>query len=321
VNTYLIERLAKEGRGSPEYVGPEASVEVAMGSLLGKIRRPALVNLRIVDSPVRLVDVSPAALPDLFFGEELVVLGRYQGTGSGTIVIEGERNGRRERFTAEASFPRVESDDEFIPRLWASRRIGDLTRQIRLEGNSEALVRQVRDLGLRYGILTEYTSYLVQEPGVVAVGRREDMLQARGAAASPAPSAQTGQLAFEKAQKSANLTSTMTLAEADEAAVAGLAKDARAKEARTVSGRIFTLQNGVWTDVAHEDSLRVVSVAPYSDAYFALVRAIPELGQYMKLGDEIIIAGRTASIRVTQGGARTLSAQELSAAVKGFRGA
>jgi hypothetical protein len=51
-----------------EYVPPDASVEVAMGSLLGKIRRPALVNLRIVDSPVRLIDLSPARFPICFTG-------------------------------------------------------------------------------------------------------------------------------------------------------------------------------------------------------------------------------------------------------------
>src|SRR5262245_8504171 len=212
VNTYLIDRLAKEGRGTAEYVPPDASVEVAMGNLLGKIRRPALVNLRIVDSPVRLVDLSPGTLPDLFYGEELTVFGRYRGEGSGPIVIEGERNGRRERFTAQASFPRSEPANDFIPRLWASRRIGDLTRQIRLEGSSESLVREVRDLGLRYGILTEYTSYLVQEPGVVAMNRpMEDAAALR----ATAPAAQTGQGAFEMAKQSASLSKTRSLAEAD----------------------------------------------------------------------------------------------------------
>ena len=51
-----------------------------------------------------------------------------------------------------------------------ARRIGELTRQIRLEGGSPELVNQVKELGLRYGILTEYIAYLVQEPGVVAGG-------------------------------------------------------------------------------------------------------------------------------------------------------
>ena len=179
MNTYLLDRLAKEGRGAAEYVAQDANVEVAVGNLVAKLRRPALVNLRIVDSPVRFVDLSPAQLPDLFYGEELVVFGRYRGEGRGTVVIEGERNGRRERFTTDAAFSRVAAGNEFIPRLWASRRIGDLTRQIRLEGQSEPLIREVRELGLRYGILTEYTSYLVQEPVAVA-GRNQPMSDARG---------------------------------------------------------------------------------------------------------------------------------------------
>ena len=74
VNTYLLDRLAREGRGSAEYVAPEASVEVAVGSLLGKIRRPALVNLRIVDSGFRLLQNSPECSTRPFLGEELVSL-------------------------------------------------------------------------------------------------------------------------------------------------------------------------------------------------------------------------------------------------------
>jgi Ca-activated chloride channel family protein len=149
VNTYLLDRLAKEGRGSAEYVAPDADVEVAVGSLASKIQHPALVNLRIVQSPVHLIQSYPQDLPDLFFGEELVIFGRYRGQGNGTLIIEGERNGRRERFTARAVFPENEDANDFIPKLWASRRIGELTRQIRIEGASQSLVQQVRDLSCR----------------------------------------------------------------------------------------------------------------------------------------------------------------------------
>ncbi len=167
VNTYLLDMLAKEGRGSATYVAPNANMEVAVGGLLGRIRHPALANLRIVSAPVTLVDQQPAQLPDLFYGEELVVFGRYHGTGSGDVVIEGERNGRRERFTARAQFTSRQPDNAFVPPLWASRKIGELTRTARLEGASPAIIEEIRQLGLRYGILTEYTSFLVLEPGAV----------------------------------------------------------------------------------------------------------------------------------------------------------
>jgi Ca-activated chloride channel family protein len=154
VNTYLLDRLASRGRGSAEYVPSGASVETAMGVLLSKLRYPALVNLRMGETSVTLAQTYPVQLPDLFYGEELVVFGRYRGQGSGNVVITGERNGRRERLLIPATFPTHDAGNDFIPRLWAARQIGELTRQIRLEGASESLVSQVRELGLRYGILT-----------------------------------------------------------------------------------------------------------------------------------------------------------------------
>ena len=331
VNTYLLDRLAKEGRGSAEYVAPEANVEVAVGSLLDKIRRPALVNLRIVDSPVELMQSYPAALPDLFYGEELVVFGRYHGQGNGTLVIEGERNGHRERFTAQAAFPAIESGNDFIPRLWASRRIGELTRQIRLEGASDDLVRQVRELGLRYGILTEYTSYLVQEPGLgigprpIDGGRPMPALAPALQGGAGAAARQTGQAAFDRAQSSAEMSRAANLAAADKAAEPKdeefSARDGRSVTAvKRVAGRLFTLQGKVWTDAAHSDSVRIVEVAPFSDAYFALSRALPEITPYLSVGDEVVIAGRKASIKITASGTTSLGAAQVADVVKRFRG-
>jgi Ca-activated chloride channel family protein len=329
VNTYLLDRLAREGRGAAEYVAPDANVEVAVGNLVGKLRRPALVNLRVVESPVDLRELSPATLPDLFYGEELVVFGRYHGTGRGRLVIEGERNGRRERFTAEASFPEIGAANDFIPRLWASRRIGDLTRQIRLEGASENLVREVRELGMRHGILTEYTSYLVQEPSLAM--RREDRVMpdqaasgardVRGFAPAAAPVGQTGKVAFDRAKESGRLSQANTLTEADAAAEDKLqALGAASNEMQRAGGRVFRRQAGVWTDIGHSDSLRVLSVAPFSPAYFALVRALPELTASLQMEQPVLVAGKRASLKVESGGKEKLTDGELREFVRQFRG-
>ena len=328
VNTYLLDRLAQEGHGAVEYVAPEADVEVAVGNLVGKLSRPALVNLRLIDSPVRLVDLSPGTLPDLFFGEEMVVFGRYHGSGEGDIVIEGERNGRRERFVTTAVFPRVEPANDFIPRLWASRRIGDLTRQVRLEGNSATTIQQIRDLGLRYGILTEYTSYLVQEPQVALGGTRDDHgvrrdmmpMTAPVAVAAPSPTAQTGAMAFDRARESGRMSQATNLAEADQLADDKAAKAAGAGPVtRRAGGRVFAEREGVWTDVAHTEKLRIVSIAPFSPAYFAVTRALPELAASLKVGDEVLIAGRLTSIKFAAGGVASLSRTEVQQLVREFR--
>ena len=312
VNTYLLDRLAVEGRGSATYVPPGADVGDAVGGVLGKLARPALVDLRIVDAPVRFEDQAPAALPDLFYGEELVMLARYHGEGSGPVVIEGTRNGRRERFTIAATFARHESDHDYIPMLWASRRIGELTRQIRLEGSSPALIAQVRDLGLRYGILTEYTSYLVQEPGVVA--QNPPIPMPSGAAGARE---MTGGGAFIAAKASAAMAQSGSFAAADRAAsvrleelrVAGVDERSRSagraskgNEVMRAGGRLFARRDGVWTDLAQRDSVKLTTVAPFSPAYFALVRARPALRSALGVGAPLVIAGRRASLKVADGG-------------------
>ena len=169
VNTYLLDRLAAEGRGAVEYVPPGASVESAVGVILAKLRHPALVDLRIAESPVELVAPQPARLPDLFYGEELVVFGRYREGGSGRLVVTGTRNGARERVETQATFAASESGNGFIPRLWAARRIGELTRLIRVEGPSPVLIEEMRDLGI--ALRHPYRVHLV--PGAGAGAARE----------------------------------------------------------------------------------------------------------------------------------------------------
>ncbi|HEV8357564.1 MAG TPA: VIT domain-containing protein [Gemmatimonadales bacterium] len=327
VNTYLLDRLAVEGRGSATYVPPGADVGDAVGGVMSKLARPALVDLRIVDSPVRFEEQAPAALPDLFYGEELVVLARYRGEGSGPVVIEGTRNGRRERFTIAAQFSRLERDHDYIPVLWASRRIGELTRQIRLEGSSPTLTAQVRDLGLRYGIITEYTSYLVQEPGVVAANA--PMPMPSGAAGARE---MTGDAAFKAARASSLNLRGSTLAAADQAAsmrleeivVSGVNGRDRSsygtKDVRRAGGRLFAQRDGVWTDVAHRDSLKVTTIAPFSNAYFAVVRARPALRAALGIGTPVVVAGRRASLKVAEGGLSEWTAGALERFLQEFDG-
>jgi Ca-activated chloride channel family protein len=322
VNTYLLDRLATSGRGSAEYVAPGSSVETAMGSLLAKLRYPAMVNLQIGETPVSLSQSYPAQLPDLFYGEELVVFGRYRGQGSGNIVITGERNGRRERLVVPATFTAGGTENDFIPRLWAARQIGDLTRQIRLEGATPGLIDQVRQLGLRYGILTEYTSYLVQEPTDLvrpAVPLREDQM---GGARNSAT--QTGRQAFERAQTSSKLSDSKSLAAAEDAIAAGVAAGpspaSGAPASRRIAGRLFVQRGQVWTDLAHADRITVTAIAAYSKAYFEMVRLLPEVAPYLSVGDEIVIAGRRASIRIGAEGIEVWRPGQLGDLVRNFRG-
>lgn len=321
VNTYLLDRLAVEGRGSATYVAPGADVGDAVGGVLTKLARPALVDLRIVDAPVRFEEQAPTVLPDLFYGEELVIVTRYRGEGRGPVVIEGTRNGRRERFTIQAAFERRAEGSGYLPPLWAARRIGELTRQIRLEGSSPALIARVRDLGLRYGILTEYTSYLVLEPG----------MQVANAAPPPAaPREMTGGKAFDAARASAGMSGSGSLQAAEEAVnrrMGQVKSEFRSRDGRMApaemkraGGRVLVLRGQVWTDIGHSDSLKVTTIAPMSRAWFALLEARPALRATLAAGSPILVAGRRASLKVADGGLSEWAPGAMSRFLQEFEG-
>jgi hypothetical protein len=141
---------------------------------------------------------------------------------------------------------------------------------------------------------------------------------------------QTGRKAFDRARASAAMAGASNLAAADHAAkarmteitVAGVAGPggAAVRTVRRAGGRLFVQTDSGWTDVAHRDSLKVVAVAPYSDAYFALARALPEIAPCLGVGDDLIVAGRRASIRITASGRTRWGPGELEGAVRDFRG-
>lgn len=269
VNTYLLERMAVDGHGAADFVPPNGNVEQTVGNLARKLRAPALVDLHVVSSPARIVSIEPVRMPDLFAGQELVVFGRYQGGGSGPLVIEGTRDGQTVRVATPVVFASHETDHEYVSTLWAARRIGALTRSMRLEGSTPERIEEIKALALRHGIVTEYTAYLVQEPtvasntmpmprddearrGGVAQGAvsaapsqgakrmrneppRLEAVSVSGAAApaTPAAKAQTGQAAFEAAQTSADMLSASNVGSARTASAR--AQD-RSVDARQGSG-------------------------------------------------------------------------------------
>jgi Ca-activated chloride channel family protein len=164
VNTHLLDRITETTRAYSQYVLPEEDLEVKVSTFFARIREPALENLRLAfPSEVRVTKLYPAPLPDLFKGEQLVVVGRYAGAAGGAITLEGALNGAARKFVEDARFPAEASEHDFIPRLWATRRIGYLLDEIRLRGESAELRDEVTELARRHGIVTPYTAFLIHE--------------------------------------------------------------------------------------------------------------------------------------------------------------
>ncbi len=317
VNTYLLDRLTERARGVTEYIRPGGDIEQTVASLASKIASPVLTDLALRADGVELYDLQPHSLPDLFGGDELVVFGRYRGEGRGdrSVTVVGRRGGHEERFTTAARFGGEQAGADYVQQLWAARKAGALSSDIRLHGPNPEIVDELKRLALRYGILTEYTSYLVQEPNVVA---RPMPLQA------PAPQDQAGAEAVQRSRREKALTGSLLLSEV---VVTGSAADSLSRggaatenKTRRAAGRVFVWRDSTWTDIAHGDSLRVVSVAAFSDAYFALLRALPELMQAATLEPAVLVAGRRVSIKIGASGKTTWMDGELERLVREFHG-
>jgi Ca-activated chloride channel family protein len=167
VNTHLLDKIAEETKAFSQYVLPEEDIEVKVSAFFTKIKEPVLASpaLNFPDA-VRVTKIYPAPLPDLFKGEQLLVAGRYSGHGEGAVQIEGNVSGDTKKFAYDVKFPGESMDNDFIPRLWATRRVGYLLDEIRLHGENKELKDEVAELARKYGIVTPYTAYLIQEDEV-----------------------------------------------------------------------------------------------------------------------------------------------------------
>ncbi len=341
VNTQLLDRLGDAGRGDTDYVQPGENVERVLSLLAAKIQHPVLTDLRLEGGPVDLSEVYPVNIPDVFAGEELVLFGRFDGDGQSQVSVRGERVGRDLVFSTELMFPEATDANDYIPRLWASRKLGHLERQVWTEGMSESLAEEIREVALRYGLPSRYTAYLVEEPGVVADlpadvdvaggGRtgviRNLLSRVNGTVAnrapSSAPSVSTGAdavQAAESARERRGMASMKALRDADDEAELEMLASAESSAQRAASGgRIFELRDGVWTDLAHEGG-ETVKVQRFSSAWFDLVRAIPEIEASLRAHENVVIAGEELSLQVASDGVEAFDAARLKGVVNGFRG-
>lgn len=171
LNAAFLDQIANRTRAASTYVRPEDDLSTKVTSFFGKITHPVLANLKLeIGEGVRLVEVYPPTLPDLFHGDQLIVLARYQGSGQKSVVLQGTVGEEMKKIVHETTFKAQATDRPFVEELWARRKVGFLLDQIRLNGEKEELVKEVTALAKKYGITTPYTSFLVMPDAPVPVG-------------------------------------------------------------------------------------------------------------------------------------------------------
>jgi len=295
VDTLLLDSLAQEHHGTSTYVLPGERLDEILSSFYAKISTPVLTDLALDIQGISTYDLYPSPLPDLFAGSQIVLVGRYRQAGSADLRLIGNVNGQVQTFRLSDQIFNQDSDVDstlsVLPRLWATRKIGYLLSQLRLDGPDQETIDQVVRLSIRYGIVTPYTSYLVTEEMPLGAQQQEQISnQAYSQMETERDPPSSGEGAVQKAADQGSMA-------AAEAPAAPTGESA--SQVKIVGSRTFVFNTDKWIDTAFDpDSMQTLKVAFLSDDYFALAATQPELASAFALGQNVIaiLAGKAYEV-------------------------
>ena len=296
VNTTLLDKLAAENGGVADYIEPTEDLEVKVSNFFAKVNYPVLTDLKLDMAGVETDLVYPRAMPDIFRGSQVTLIGRYRNAIDLDFVrlqLGGKSSGGNKTFFYNnLRFPLREESNDFLPRLWATRRVGWLMEQVRTNGEQQELRDEIVDLGTRYGIVTPYTSYLALEPTATS---QNFVLRGQGAingrvSANTTPAAAPMKAADAKAVSGlAGVQQSKRAREQQEAVI--VEAEGRSSAVRTAGGKTFYLREGIWTDSEFKagSTLPQTAVKFGSGEYFALLKQKPRLGEFFSLGEKVVV--------------------------------
>jgi len=163
VNRPLLEQLAQDAGGLSAFISRGDDFTRQAQALRRKLTRPAATDLQIDFAGVKVSDLEPKVLPNLYHGAPVRIYGRYQGSGEAQVTVRGSINGVELKKTAPLEFPKQDPANPEIDRMWAWRRIDGLLKDADRSGSRDAVISEVVRLGEGYSIVTEYTSFIVLE--------------------------------------------------------------------------------------------------------------------------------------------------------------
>ncbi|TFG50312.1 MAG: VWA domain-containing protein [Anaerolineales bacterium] len=308
VNTELLDVLAEGNRGLVSYVRPGERIDEEVSGLFAKIKTPVLTDLEIDFGEILVDEIYPPVLPDLFAGTQLIITGRYRlpgiGAGISEIQLSGSVNSQKKTYSFPVDFSTADEplgSNSFIPRLWASRKIGYLLNQIRYQGENTEWVDAIIQLSIRYGIITPYTSFLIDEDDIFSgEGRDEAARDLMEEYEMPSVGAE----AVDKADAASNLRAAESVGQPGitEHEPGGVVNQ---PVLVYVGDKTFFLQNGIWIDSTFDpDSMKTTPIGFGSDVYYELLTSRTAWGKYFALGKQVIFvdSGEAFEVVVGEGG-------------------
>jgi Ca-activated chloride channel homolog len=169
VNRYLIEEMARHGRGLSRVIDPTEKSHEAAIQFASRLKTPVLTDIQIDWGSLKPQDMTPALVPDLFEGDSIRIQGRFETAGTHLVKVSGKVNGRPAQLPLQIELPAgaTGAATEAIPLIWARSRISDHMHELmvppalRTSGLAETAVKAaVTDLGLKYSLVTQWTSFV-----------------------------------------------------------------------------------------------------------------------------------------------------------------
>jgi Ca-activated chloride channel family protein len=160
VNRYLIEGMARAGMGEPFVLLNTAEARREAARFKNYISNPVLNHIKVSFSGFGAYEVEPEAVPDLFALRPITVMGKYRGNPGGTIVVTGKTTAGDFRQEVKVADGKAGPDNAGLRLLWAKKRIARLTDQSFLEKGQGPLTKEITGLGLKYSLMTQYTSFV-----------------------------------------------------------------------------------------------------------------------------------------------------------------
>ncbi|HKG16040.1 MAG TPA: VIT and VWA domain-containing protein [Pyrinomonadaceae bacterium] len=167
VNRFLLDQMAEHGRGEVEYVSLRDDGSAAARRFHERVRNPLLTDITIDWGGLPVADVYPKSIPDLFSAKPVVLTGRFTGAGRGVVRLKGRMGGNAFEREIAVTLPESQPEHDVLATLWARRRVEDLMSEdyagAQRGRTRENLRETVTSLGLEYGLMTQFTSFVAVE--------------------------------------------------------------------------------------------------------------------------------------------------------------
>ena len=159
VNRYLLDRMAKLGKGAVAYIGLDENPADIVDLFYDRISHPALTDIEIDWGNMAVGDVFPAAVPDLFVGRPVILTGKFNGTTDSAIRITGTVGNEDRQLTIPANTYNTAASHEGVAAVWARKKIEQLNAYM-LAGADGDFAGQIKNTALQYGLMSSYTAFI-----------------------------------------------------------------------------------------------------------------------------------------------------------------